>query len=89
MWNCLIYNSSSETNDKTNFPHNLSLTDTQVLRLPKAFANDFSANIKFSKNQLRKMVQLDGVISDLLNFDVDHLNKKSDKNIEILVPTYI
>ena len=54
----------------------MSLTDTQVLRLPKAFANDFSANIKFSKNQLRKMAQLDGVISDLFNFVVDPFEQK-------------
>ena len=36
-------------NDQTNFPHKLSLTNTQVLRLFKAFANVSSANIKLSK----------------------------------------
>ena len=32
------------SNDKTNFPHKLLLTDTKIL---KAFANGSSANIKF------------------------------------------
>ena len=34
------------SNDETNFPHKLLLTNTQVLRLCKAFGNDSSANIK-------------------------------------------
>ena len=40
-----------------NFPHNLSLTNTQVLKLRKAFANYSSANIKLSKTQLHKIGQ--------------------------------
>ena len=46
------------SNDETIFPHKLSLTNTQVLRLCKVFANDSSANIKFLKTQLSKMIQL-------------------------------
>ena len=38
-----------ESNDKTNFPHKLSLTNTQVEKIRKTFANGLSANIKFSK----------------------------------------
>ena len=37
-----------------NFLHKLFLTNTQVLRLRKAFANGFSANIKLSKIQLHQ-----------------------------------
>ena len=45
-------------NDETNFPHKLLLTDTQVSKIRKAFENGSSANVKFSKNYLSKMVQL-------------------------------
>ena len=39
------------SNDATNFLHKLLLTDTQVLKIRKAFANGSSANITFSKTQ--------------------------------------
>ena len=42
--------------DEVNFPHKL-LTDAQVLKICKTFANSLSANIKFSKTQLSKMIQ--------------------------------
>ena len=42
-------------NDETNFPHKLLLTDTQVSKIRKAFANGSLANIKFSKTQLSKI----------------------------------
>ena len=45
------------SNDETNFPHKLLLTDTQVSKIRKAFKNGSSANIKFSKTQLPKMIQ--------------------------------
>ena len=32
------------SNDETNFPHKLSLTDTQVLKIRKAFANAYKTN---------------------------------------------
>ena len=38
--------------DENNFPHKLLLTNTQVLRLCKAFGNDSSANVKLSKTPL-------------------------------------
>ena len=44
------------SNDETNFPHKL-LTNTQVSKICKAFANVSSANIKFSKTQLSKILQ--------------------------------
>ena len=45
------------------------LTNTQVSTLPETFANDSSANIKFSKNQSSKMIQLGGFnhVSLMLN----------------------
>ena len=48
------------SNDETDFPHKLLLTDTQVSNIVKAFANVSSANTKFSKIHLSKMIQ--GVI---------------------------
>ena len=37
-----------DSDDENNFPHKLLLTNTQVSRLYKAFANNLSANIKFN-----------------------------------------
>ena len=48
-------NAIGDSNDDTNFPHKLLLTNTQVSRFRKAFANDSSANIKLSKTQLHKI----------------------------------
>ena len=42
------------------------LTNTQVLKLRKAFANGSSANIKLSKTQLHKTVQSGGLLGRLL-----------------------
>ena len=39
-------NAVGDSNHKSNFLHKLLLTNTQVLKLLKAFANNFSANIK-------------------------------------------
>ena len=47
----------SDSNDENNFPHMLLLSNTQVSRLRKAFANDSSANINLSKTQLNKIGQ--------------------------------
>ena len=51
----------------SNFPHKLLLSNRQVLNIVKAFANNSSADIKFSKNQLSKMVQLGGFLGKLLD----------------------
>ena len=48
-------------NDEDNFPHKLLLTDRQVSDIRKAFSNNSSANIKFSKTQLSKMIQSGGI----------------------------
>ena len=44
-------------NGETNLRHKLLSTDKQVSRLSKSFENGLSANAKFSKAQLSKMVQ--------------------------------
>ena len=41
-----------DSNDENSFPHKLSLTNPEVLKLRKAFENNASANIKLSKTQL-------------------------------------
>ena len=56
----LSSNVVSDSYDETNFLHKLLLTNTQVSRLQKAFANGSLANVKLSKDQLPKMVQLGG-----------------------------
>ena len=43
-----------DSNDKTNFPHELLLTDRQVSSIRKAFANNSSVDIKFSKLSYQK-----------------------------------
>ena len=45
----LSSNLIENSNDETNFPHKLLLTDKKVSKIRKAFANGSSANIKFSK----------------------------------------
>ena len=44
----------SNSNDNTNFPHELLLTNRQVANIRKAFAKNTSTNIKLSKTQLSK-----------------------------------
>ena len=51
-----------DSKDENNFQHKLSLTNTQVLKLQKAFANNYLANIKLSKTQLHKIVQSGGFL---------------------------
>ena len=55
-----------DSNDKGNFPHELLLTDSQVSSVRKAFANNPSVDIKFSKPQLSKMIQSGGFLGKLL-----------------------
>ena len=62
----LSSNIVADSNDENNFLHKLLLTNTQVSRLRKAFANNFSANIKLSKIQLHKIGQWGGFLSKLL-----------------------
>ena len=48
----LISNMIGNSDNKTNFLHNLLLTNRQVSNLFKAFANHVLANIKLSKTQI-------------------------------------
>ena len=54
------------SNDNTNFPHELLLTNRQVANIHKAFTNHSSTDIKLSKTQLSKMLQSGGFLGKLL-----------------------
>ena len=56
-----------DSNDKTNFPHELLLTNKQVSSIRKAFANNLSVDIKFSKAHLSNMIQSGGFLGKLLD----------------------
>ena len=63
----MIGNSTEMHSDnETNFPHKLLLTNRQVASLRKAFANHTSTDIKLSKTRLAKMIQLAGFLGRLL-----------------------
>ena len=59
-------NMVGNSNDNTNFPHELLLTNKQVANIRKAFANHLSIDIKLSKTQLSKMIQSGGFLGRLL-----------------------
>ena len=59
-------NMIGNSNDETNFLHELLLKDRQVFSIRKAFSNNSSANIKFSKTQVSKMIQSGGFLGKLL-----------------------
>ena len=59
-------NMVGDSNDNTNFPHELLLTNRQVANIRKAFANHSSIDIKLSKTQLSKMIQSGGFLGKLL-----------------------
>ena len=54
------------SNDNTNFPHELLLTNRQVANIRKAFTNYLSTDLKLSKTQLSKMIQSRGFLGKLL-----------------------
>ena len=62
----LASNMVGNSNDNTNFPHELLLTNEQVENICKAFANHSSIDIKFSKTQLSKMIQSGEFLGKLL-----------------------
>ena len=47
----LSLNIAGDSNDENDFPHKLSLSNAQVSKLCKAFANGSWASIKLSKTQ--------------------------------------
>ena len=62
----LSSNVVGNSNNNTNFPHELLLTNMQVANIRKAFANHSSTDIKLSKTQLSKMRQSGGFLGRLL-----------------------
>ena len=61
----LLSNAVVNFNDENNFTQKSLLTNTQVSRIPKAFINNSSANIKLSKTQLPKIGQSGGFLEKL------------------------
>ena len=65
----MILNLSSNlignSNIETNFPYKLLLTNTQLSKICKAFANGSSASIKLSKFHMNKIVHLRGFLFGL------------------------
>ena len=59
-------NMIGDSNDKTNFRHELVLIGRQVSSNRKAFSNNSSVDIKFSKTQLSKRIQSGGFLGKLL-----------------------
>ena len=59
-------NMVGNSNDNTNFHHELLLTNRQVANIRKAFANHSSIEMKLSKTQLSKMIQSGGFLGNLL-----------------------
>ena len=59
-------NMIGDSNDKINFQHELLLTHRQVSSIRKVSTNNSSADIKFSKTQLSKMIQSGGFLGKLL-----------------------
>ena len=60
-------NMIGNSDDDTNFPHSLLLTNRQVANLRKSFANYLSTDITLSKTHLFKMVQSRGFLGRLLS----------------------
>ena len=55
------------TNNETDFPHILLLTDSHVSMICKAFTYNSSASIKLSKILLSKIVQSGGFLVNFLD----------------------
>ena len=53
----ILSNMVANSNDNTNFPHKLLLTNRQVANIRQAFAKNTSTDINLSKTQLSKMIQ--------------------------------
>ena len=62
----LRLSSNMISDNETNFPYKLLLSNRQVANLCKAFANHLSKEIKLSKTQLSKMIQTGGFLVRLL-----------------------
>ena len=56
-------NINGDSNDENNFPHKSLLTNTQVSKLCKVFANNSSANIKLSNTLFHKTEKIRMIFS--------------------------
>ena len=67
-WSNLYLSSNliGNSKDKTKFSHKLLSTDTQVSKIRKPFANGSSANTKFSKTSMSKLIQSEIIIDDII-----------------------
>ena len=74
-------NMISNSDDETNFPHKLLLTNRQVVNLRKVFANYLSTDIKLSKTQLSTIIQLGGFLGRLLDPLLKTGNEKFNSTI--------
>ena len=63
----LLSNIIGDSNNETNSIYNLSSTERQVLKFRKSFANNSSANIKFSKLNCLKQYDREDVLEDFLD----------------------
>ena len=79
-------NMVSNSNDNTNFPHELLLTNRQVANIRKAFAKNTSIDIKLSKTQLSKMIQSGGFLGNLLGKLAGPLMKAMPLAKNVLAP---
>ena len=70
----LSLNMVGNSNDEANVPHKLLLTNAQVSRIRRGFANGSSTNMKFSKTQLSNMIQSGGVLRNPFNGIFDPLS---------------
>ena len=62
----LSSNMIGNSDDETNFPHKLLLTNRQVSDLRKAFANHVSTDVILSKTQFSKIIQSGEFLGRLL-----------------------
>ena len=76
----LSSNMIGKSNDNTNFPHELLLTNRQVANLRKAFAKHISADIKLSKIQLSKMIQSGGFLDRLWSITKNRITSNEECN---------
>ena len=61
-----LSNVFGDSDDENSFLHKLLLTNRQVSKLRKAFANNSSPNMKLPKTQLHKIGQSGGFLGRLL-----------------------
>ena len=61
----LSSNMIGNSDDETNFPHKLLLTNNKVANFRKAFGNYLSTDIELSKTQLSKKIQSGGFLGTL------------------------